>query len=256
MAKGFSLHIGIDDLCDPPCNEPDLEAAVFDAEAMAHAATNANFSSAVLPDRKAKRKAVLGWIEATARHLTSGDYVVITCDGYGISLITNGPHPATYRGWMLADGSFLFRDLFRALRAFATGVRILVVSNTCNSGSVVGHPAGQPVVREVTQQTAADLLEAGDFKFRFEELNDVPMNDPTIIHLTACALDETVDDADPGTHTAFNEAFVDLITDGIPRTFDEFVVAIRGFIGVRTVQKEPVTVSDPRFEQLGPFVIA
>lgn len=260
MPKGLSLHLGIDDYCDPPCGIQDLHGAVFDARAMQDLAERAGFTAAAKMhgyNTDGTSLHLLTTIRDAATKLDDGDYFVLTFDGYGLSFTLNAPSPIKRQGWLLADGAFFFDDLWRALRVFETGVRVLVVSNSCHSGTIEEARDRAEVIREIPQSAVDELLAKNMVRAQLASIGAAwPEHSPTIIHIAACARYEQVPDAYPPNHTPFNMAFRKLVTDGTRRSFDEFVRALRLEPSMKTPGKENITLANTAFEQTGPFVLA
>jgi metacaspase-1 len=140
MATGMSLHIGLNAV-DPQHYEGwsgPLNACEADANDMADLAYTSGFAPTRLVTRKATRAAVLGGIAHAAKSLKSGDMFFLTYSGHGGQLPDlNGDEPdGKDETWCLYDGELVDDELYSSWGAFATGVRILLLSDSCHSGSV------------------------------------------------------------------------------------------------------------------------
>ncbi|BAL77541.1 caspase family protein [Bradyrhizobium cosmicum] len=140
MATGISLHIGLNSV-DPRHYEGwsgPLNACEADANDMADLAHTSGFAPSRLLTRKATRSAVLGGIAHAAKTLKSGDMFFLTYSGHGGQLPDlNGDEPdGKDETWCLYDGELIDDELYSSWRAFAAGVRILLLSDSCHSGSV------------------------------------------------------------------------------------------------------------------------
>lgn len=141
MAKGIALNIGLDAV-DPKHYEGwagELNACEADAEDMAQIARAQRFRGQMLQTRRATRAAVLGAIRKAAKSLTAGDIFFLTYSGHGGQVPDrNGDEPDRQdETWCLYDGELIDDELYTALGAFAKGVRILVLSDSCHSGSAI-----------------------------------------------------------------------------------------------------------------------
>lgn len=140
MATGISVHIGVNDV-DPNhyggWSSP-LKACENDANDMHTLAAGAGFRSRLLVAADATRGAVTGVIEAAADELAAGDIFFLTFAGHGGQLKDMDGDEADGKDetWVLYDGQLLDDELSVLWAAFDPGVRILVLSDSCHSGSV------------------------------------------------------------------------------------------------------------------------
>lgn len=140
MAIGMSLHIGLNSV-SPKHYEGwsgELTACEADANDMAALAATQKFKAKKLLTRKATRAAVLAGIGAAAKALKKGDIFFLTYSGHGGQVPDlNGDEGDTLdETWCLFDGELIDDELYAAWSRFAAGVRILVLSDSCHSGSV------------------------------------------------------------------------------------------------------------------------
>ena len=115
-----------------------LAACEFDANDMAAIARAKGIAPTVLLTKKATRAAMLSKLRAAARALKSGDLFFMTFSGHGGQVAdANGDEPDKKdETWCLYDGQLVDDELYYELNRFAAGVRILVLSDSCHSGSV------------------------------------------------------------------------------------------------------------------------
>ena len=115
-----------------------LAACEFDANDMAAIARAKGIAPTVLLTKKATRAAMLSKLRAAARALKSGDLFFMTFSGHGGQVAdANGDEPDKKdETWCLYDGQLVDDELYYELSRFVTGVRILVLSDSCHSGSV------------------------------------------------------------------------------------------------------------------------
>ncbi|MGX5817151.1 S8 family serine peptidase [Chitinophaga lutea] len=141
MSKGYSLHIGLNqvDSTQYP-GVPALKAAVSDAEFWASYAKKLGYAGGSLHDREATADAVLSALEAYAKKLQPGDILLLTYAGHGSQMPNDKPEgfddEQNDQTWCLYDRELLDDELFEAFRGFAEGTRILVVSDSCHSGTM------------------------------------------------------------------------------------------------------------------------
>jgi hypothetical protein len=146
-AKGVSLHLGLN-LVDPEHYEGwdgPLAACELDANDMATLAKSRGMAPTVLLTAQAKRERVLKGIRAAAKKLKKGDLFFLTFSGHGgqVSDVSGDEEDMAGLGdkkdetWCLFDGQLIDDELYFELSRFAAGVRILVLSDSCHSGTVV-----------------------------------------------------------------------------------------------------------------------
>ncbi|MEO8165186.1 MAG: caspase family protein [Betaproteobacteria bacterium] len=159
MYKGISLHIGLN-FVDPHHYQGwsgPLTACEADANDMADLADAQGFSAAKLLTKKATRDAVLKGIGDAAKKLKTGDLFYLTYSGHGGQLPDrNGDEPdGKDETWCLYDGELVDDELYSSWGAFAAGVRIVLLSDSCHSGTVskvvhyaakVTAPSAHPIV--------------------------------------------------------------------------------------------------------------
>ena len=138
--KGIGIHIGLNSL-DPDHYEGwsgELSACEFDARDMAGIARSAGMKSTVILTRKATRNRCLAAVRAAARELNSGDLLFLTYSGHGgqIKDVTGDETDKRDETWCLWDGQIIDDEIFVELCRFKAGVRILVLSDSCHSGTV------------------------------------------------------------------------------------------------------------------------
>lgn len=141
MPKGISLHIGLNAI-DPKHYQgwdDVLQACELDAKDMAAIANSRGFKSTQLLTKQATRDAVLKGIGAAARSLAGGDIFFLSYSGHGGQLPDqNGDEPdGLDETWCLFDGELVDDELNDQLANFKSGVRILVLSDSCHSGTVL-----------------------------------------------------------------------------------------------------------------------
>jgi metacaspase-1 len=162
--RGASLHIGIDRV------DPDhyagwsgpLNACVADAEDMHALATTAGFEPTILRTADARRQAVIEGIRGAAEALRAGDIFLVTYSGHGGQVPDWNGDEEDYEDetWCLYDGQLLDDELAQLWSGFQPGVRILVLSDSCHSGTVT-RKAIDAVLRDSPPETVADLVERG-----------------------------------------------------------------------------------------------
>jgi hypothetical protein len=141
MAKGLTLAIGLNSV-DPKHYggwSGELNACEADADDMTNIAKSKNFRVKTLLTKVATRGRVIGEISKAAKTLKSGDIFMLSYSGHGGQLpdLNNDEPDAQDETWCLYDGELVDDELYAQLGKFSQGVRILVFSDSCHSGTVV-----------------------------------------------------------------------------------------------------------------------
>jgi metacaspase-1 len=142
MAQGNSVHIGLNRV-DPDQYEGwdgQLTACEADAKDMAALAKAQGFgASSLLLTKAATAGAVSAAILAAAKALKSGDLFLLTYSGHGGQVKdTNGDEKDRMdETWVCYDRQFIDDELYELWGKFKAGVRIVVLSDSCHSGTVL-----------------------------------------------------------------------------------------------------------------------
>ena len=147
-AKALSLHLGLDSV-DPKAYEGwdgPLEACENDARDMAAVAKAQGIKPTVLLTKKATRGALLQGLRAAAKALKSGDLFMLSYSGHGgqVRDVSGDEPDKKDETWCLYDGQLIDDELYAELARFKAGVRILVLSDSCHSGSVTRERVDAP----------------------------------------------------------------------------------------------------------------
>jgi hypothetical protein len=141
MSSGISLHIGINRV-DPRhysgWSGP-LTACEADAEDMQRIARSKGYDSQILLTEKATRSAVITGIENAANRLAPGDIFLLSYSGHGGQVPDVGGDEMDLEDetWCLYDGELIDDELAKLWAHFAKGARILVLSDSCHSGTAI-----------------------------------------------------------------------------------------------------------------------
>jgi hypothetical protein len=138
--KGIGLHIGLNTV-DPKQYEGwdgPLAACENDANDMAALAKSRGIKPTVLITPKATRAAVLRGLRSAAKALKAGDLFFLSFSGHGGQIKdASGDEPDKKdETWCLFDGQLVDDELYFEFSKFAAGVRIVMLSDSCHSGSV------------------------------------------------------------------------------------------------------------------------
>lgn len=138
MSK-IALCIGINDY---PGTDSDLQGCVNDAQDWATALKQRGFSANLLLDRQATRQAMTQSIAGLIEGATHGDSIVVTYSGHGTWVPDSSGDEPDGRDeglcpWDIGAAGPLLDDDIRVLFAQRRrGVRIVLISDSCHSGSV------------------------------------------------------------------------------------------------------------------------
>jgi hypothetical protein len=138
MPTGLSLHIGIERV-DPAFHgtwETPLPSAVNDAWAMRNIAHSNGFSTDILLTASATAEAILESIRRKANELKDGDIFFLSFSGHGANVPAESDIPAG-NAWVTYQRLLGHAELNDSLSQFKTGVRVVLVSDSCFSGGLI-----------------------------------------------------------------------------------------------------------------------
>lgn len=160
MPKGISLHIGLNAVSAAAYGgwSGKLNACEADANDMEALAKSRGFKTTKLLTKAGTRNKALAAVKSAATALTSGDIFFLTYSGHGGQLPDmNGDEVDNQdETWCLYDGELVDDDLNLALCAFKSGVRVLVLSDSCHSGTAT--KAIERKINGTTFDAAAQVL--------------------------------------------------------------------------------------------------
>jgi hypothetical protein len=137
----LSLHIGLNSV-DPAhysgWSGP-LTACEFDANDMRALAISRKISPTSLLTKNATRSQVLGALQDSAKKLAANDFFFLSYSGHGGQMPDLNADESDGRDetWCLYDGQLIDDELYAELLKFKPGVRIVVLSDSCHSGTVL-----------------------------------------------------------------------------------------------------------------------
>ena len=139
--RALSLHLGLNAVSPSAYSgwSGDLAACEFDANDMEAIAKSMGMKPTVLLTKQATRSKTLSAMRAAAKALQSGDFFFLSYSGHGGQVRdVSGDEPDKQdETWCLFDGQLIDDELYFELSRFKAGVRILVLSDSCHSGSVI-----------------------------------------------------------------------------------------------------------------------
>jgi hypothetical protein len=141
MPRGISVHIGLNEV-DPNHYggwDGALAACEFDANDMEALAQSRGFETTKLLTADVTSDAVIKAIESAANELEPGDIFFITYSGHGGQVPDSngeGEEDSSDETWLAFDRQIVDDELYALWAKFKPGVRIIVLSDSCHSGSV------------------------------------------------------------------------------------------------------------------------
>jgi len=151
-SQAHSLHIGLNEVGADGYSgwTGPLAACEFDAHDMAAIAKQQGMKSTVLLTKKGTRRNVLGAIRRSAKALSDGDLFFMSYSGHGgqVPDVSGEEADKQDETWCLFDSQLIDDELYFELSRFKAGVRILVVSDSCHSGTVVRAARPEPSTAE------------------------------------------------------------------------------------------------------------
>jgi hypothetical protein len=256
MASGYALTVGL--------NRVDsayyqgwpgvLHGAENDAAAMADLVGQRGFKPVVsLRGSAATCTRLLSEIHVAAERLVAGDLFFLGFSGHGRQFDDRGNDPddeepdGLDETWCLYDGQLLDDEIRQALSAFRDGVRVVVVSDSCHSATVIQLAPGSRAARSpnghsrstrlatstaVTKAMPRDVEQRVDAAHRsccsllFRRLvASTTSPQARVLLLAACADDQEAADGNP--HGLFTQALLRVWNDGaFTGTYDELRSAI------------------------------
>lgn len=154
MAKGISLHVGVNEydgsayLTNYGRVPKNLPNCCNDAQACINIAQQYGFKTSKLLDKEATASALLDGISYIAQQLYRGDLFFLSFSGHGGQARDKDGDEQRHQydgyevdemdeTWCLYDKMVIDDELFKAFGEFRPGVRLLVLSDSCHSGTCV-----------------------------------------------------------------------------------------------------------------------
>jgi len=139
-ATAMSLHIGLNKVSSGAYSgwSGPLAACEFDAQDMSGIAKSQGMKPTVLLTKNATRAKTLAAIRAAAKQLKPGDLFFLSYSGHGgqVDDVSGDERDKLDETWCLYDGQLIDDELYLELSRFARNVRVLVLSDSCHSGTV------------------------------------------------------------------------------------------------------------------------
>ena len=140
MARAISLHIGLNEV-DPAVygSKLPLSGCVNDAIDLSKIAEKQGYIPTILLNNQATAANIIEQISQNAQTLQNGDIFLLTYSGHGSSIpdSTGDEADGQDESWVFYDRQFLDDELYNLWLCFNEGVRVFVLSDSCNSGTML-----------------------------------------------------------------------------------------------------------------------
>ena len=162
--KGYSLHIGlntVDKNAYKPYSIPDLLGCHNDAKSMKAIAEKLGYQTQLLLDDQATSAQVVNSIVKTSLLLQNGDIFLLTYSGHGSQVLDQNKDEddGLDETWVLYDKQLIDDMLFALLSNLPANSRLVVISDSCHSGTIVRNI--NPVKVTEKQEKLATLKASG-----------------------------------------------------------------------------------------------
>jgi metacaspase-1 len=141
MAKGICLSIGLNAVNPIKYGGWDgsLGGCENDARDIANIASSRGFTSQILLTKDATTTALLSKLQSAAKELVSGDILLLFYSGHGGQIgdiNADEPDDMLDETWCLFDRMLIDDELYSMWSKLKSGVRVLVMSDSCHSGTM------------------------------------------------------------------------------------------------------------------------
>ena len=276
MTKAIALTIGLNAV-DPAHYggwSGDLIACENDANDMTDIAKTQGFTVTTLLTKAATRAKVIAQVKKATRLLSAGDIFLFTYSGHGGQLPdkNSDEEDAMDETWCLYDGQLVDDKLYGLFGKFKAGVRIVMLSDSCHSGTVAkdlyyrtaalarsgpGEARYRAMPVEVEQRTYRANRAFYDHILKDETLKDAREQvQATILLISGCQDNQFSSDGD--FNGLFTARLLNVWNDG------KFKGSYRKFHQAIVKQMPPnqtpnyyrVGAPDSKFDALRPFTLA
>jgi hypothetical protein len=176
MAKGLSIHLGLN-FIDPKHYDGwdgELRACEADANDMAKIAKDRGYAgTTVLLTKNATVAKFAKAMKDAAGKLADGDILFLTYSGHGGQVPDrdgDDENDGLDETWCLYDRQLIDDELYAMFGSFAKGVRIVLLSDSCHSGTVArnaelsGQSVGDVAARLAASANSLPLVRNGTLK--------------------------------------------------------------------------------------------
>lgn len=187
MTKAISIHIGLNNVDPNAYNgwNQELFGCINDANAMQRIADSLGFLSIPILNEEATADRVISEIGQAAINLDPGGILLLTYSGHGgqVPDANGDEEDGKDETWVLFDRQLIDDELVNLWDQFGAGARILVISDSCHSGTITrdkeyqtfsqilnckyrGPRGNPPRFRGIPAQVAANNYQQNRSKYR------------------------------------------------------------------------------------------
>jgi hypothetical protein len=170
MSNAISINIGLNHVDPDQYNGWDgqLSGCVNDALAMRKIADDLGYVSTMILDEEATADRIISEIGQAAWNLDENGIVLISFSGHGGQMTdANGDESdGLDETWVCYDRQLIDDELYNLWNQFASGARILVISDSCHSGTVTRGLEYQAVVNSSAFSKHYQRSRSGPLRFR------------------------------------------------------------------------------------------
>ena len=277
MKKGHAVCIGMNNF-DPGHYgyEGELHICEKDAEDMHNLLSLNDFVSIKLTTEEATRANVISAIQNSSKELKSGDIIVVYYSGHGGKVPdVKSEYDIEYddidETWCLYDAQLLDDELRNLWAGFEEGVRILLLSDSCHSGSIAKAPISSfeklpeeddeyTQVKCISDDTAKETFETNEafYKKLAQEVNSLPISKvpvkASVKQISGCQ--DTEYSYTGETNSAFTKVLRDIWDEGsFSGNYKAFYLQIRENLFRQHPNLLSVGEDNPEFDAQKPFEI-
>ena len=273
MTKGLSIHIGLnrvdpnhykDEFGNPW--EGHLAACEADAKSMQAIAAAQGLETQLLLTDQASSQAVVDAIKQAAKEVSGGDFFLITYAGHGgqVPDLNSGVEEEEDQmdeTWCLFDRELIDDELYALWGEFEPGVRILMVSDSCHSGTAARdlEPQKDAETRVLPLEVQAGTYRENQALYDGLQAGNLAKQDTdlaaTVVLLAGCQDDQV--SYDGKVNGLFTSKLLEVWNNGtyqgdLPTFLKQIVAKMPSYQVPNYFQ---TGVPDPQFERQRPFTV-
>ena len=262
MPVGRSLHIGINRYSSAFPNAPVLTGPENSARAMRELAHGRGYLTELILGSDVTYARATAALLAAADVSQPGDIFLFTFSGHGAGEFDSDSDEPDIQdeALLLFDALLLDDDLRLSIwPKFRRGVRVLIIADSCHSGTVATVP-NSPAPEAERAQVMEIPIETRQQHFRqygrFYRKLAVPLLasiEASVLLLAACGDFETTLDGNP--LTMFTAAMLRVVNEQSPTDYRDLIAKIDALVGPQTPVLTPVPPPDQAFIAQRPFTI-
>jgi hypothetical protein len=273
MSKGISIHIGLNAIDATHYGTTGaLKGCENDANAMKKIADSVAYKSTAILTKDATSTRVLSELFRASQELERGDVLLLTYAGHGAQVkdLTAEEEDGLDETWCLYDRMLLDDELYSMWSKFKPGVKIVVISDSCHSGTITREiflgdekvfVYGPAVTYRCLDPKVADAA-FNKFKYLYSGIKlNIPRGIESVIGATVMLISGCQDNqlsGDGKDNGLFTSKLLQVWNNGeFTGTYKTFHQQICGLMPpVQTPNYSVIGIIDASFEKRKPFVIS